>query len=71
MKFNLVIVSKNKKLQKYANQLKQDWNLLESMIIDIYSLCGITSFLNRLPINLIYGRKKQRDFCLVFMETSK
>ena len=62
MKLNLIISPKNKQLQKRANQLTKNWNLLESMIIDICSLCGISNFSNRVPINLIYGKNNKEIF---------
>jgi len=62
MKLNLIIVLKNKKLQKHANQLKQNWGLLESIIVDMCSLCNISSFSDRLPINLIYGKNNEDIF---------
>jgi hypothetical protein len=62
MKLNLIISPKNKKLQTHANQLIRNQNLLEHMITNICSLCGIRNFLDRVPINLIYGKNNKEIF---------
>ncbi len=62
MELNLIISPKNRQLQKQANQLTQNWDLLESMIINICSLCGIKTFSDRVPINLIYGKNNKEIF---------
>jgi len=62
MKLNLIITPKDKKLQKYTNQLKQNWDLLESIIINMYSLCNINNFSDNIPINLIYGKNNEEIF---------
>lgn len=62
MKLNLIISPKNKQLQKQANHLIRNWTLLESMIINICSLCGIKTFSDRVPINLIYGKNNKEIF---------
>ncbi|MDP2947015.1 MAG: hypothetical protein Q8N88_02785 [Nanoarchaeota archaeon] len=62
MKLKLTILSKNKSLQKHVKQLTKNSTILNDLIVEIFSLCGIDHFTNSVRIYLIHKRNNQEMF---------
>lgn len=62
MKLNLIISSKNRKLQKRISGLVKNSSMLDNLIDEIFLLCEINKFNDVIKIYLIHGESDQEIF---------